>query len=317
GRRVPGRGQHPRRRGGGGAQGARDALAPHRPLLRRRGRRARRRLPADALPALRTRTVRVRLPGQRDGALPGRAERDGLQPLHRHAVLLEQLPVQGPALQLVRLQRGDAGDRGAPEEPGRDRPCAGRHGEVHLLRAADPARTDRRGGRGAAGPAGRGPDRVPADVPDRGDRLRLAHRPGRAAPPAAPRPPALRRPPRARHPPPLPVPRDAHEPGARGRPESPLTMGHAPAPALPHAPSADEPPVLLGRPTDAELTDRLLAPLRSRARAWWLLVALAAGGTLLFIAMSVYTFVAGIGLWGNNIPVAWAYAITNFVWWIG
>jgi len=94
-------------------------------------------------------------------------------------------------------------------------------------------------------------------------------------------------------------------------------MGHAPAPALPHAPSADEPPVLLGRPTDAELTDRLLAPLRSRARAWWLLVALAAGGTLLFIAMSVYTFVAGIGLWGNNIPVAWAYAITNFVWWIG
>ena len=25
----------------------------------------------------------------------------------------------------------------------------------------------------------------------------------------------------------------------------------------------------------------------------------------------------GIGLWGNNIPVAWAFAITNFVWWIG
>ena len=31
----------------------------------------------------------------------------------------------------------------------------------------------------------------------------------------------------------------------------------------------------------------------------------------------LYTFVGGIGLWGNNIPVAWAYAITNFVWWIG
>ena len=25
----------------------------------------------------------------------------------------------------------------------------------------------------------------------------------------------------------------------------------------------------------------------------------------------------GIGLWGNNIPVAWAFAIINFVWWIG
>ena len=32
-------------------------------------------------------------------------ERHGLQPLHRHAVLLEQLPVQGPALQLLQLQR--------------------------------------------------------------------------------------------------------------------------------------------------------------------------------------------------------------------
>ena len=31
----------------------------------------------------------------------------------------------------------------------------------------------------------------------------------------------------------------------------------------------------------------------------------------------LYTFVGGIGVWGNNVPVAWAYAITNFVWWIG
>ena len=30
-----------------------------------------------------------------------------------------------------------------------------------------------------------------------------------------------------------------------------------------------------------------------------------------------YTVLAGIGVWGNNIPVAWAFAITNFVWWIG
>jgi molybdopterin-containing oxidoreductase family membrane subunit len=30
-----------------------------------------------------------------------------------------------------------------------------------------------------------------------------------------------------------------------------------------------------------------------------------------------YTFARGIGLWGNMIPVAWAFAIINFVWWIG
>ncbi len=35
----------------------------------------------------------------------GRLERDDLQPLHRHALLLEQLPLQGPPVQLFRLQQ--------------------------------------------------------------------------------------------------------------------------------------------------------------------------------------------------------------------
>jgi len=30
-----------------------------------------------------------------------------------------------------------------------------------------------------------------------------------------------------------------------------------------------------------------------------------------------YTFYYGIGMWGNNIPVAWGFAITEFVFWIG
>jgi len=30
-----------------------------------------------------------------------------------------------------------------------------------------------------------------------------------------------------------------------------------------------------------------------------------------------YVLVKGIGVWGNNIPVGWAYDIINFVWWIG
>src|SRR5579863_2360574 len=30
-----------------------------------------------------------------------------------------------------------------------------------------------------------------------------------------------------------------------------------------------------------------------------------------------YLFTKGVGIWGINIPVAWAFAITNFVWWIG
>lgn len=48
-----------------------------------------------------------------------------------------------------------------------------------------------------------------------------------------------------------------------------------------------------------------------------LLFLAAAGGTaVLFAALSV-TLIYGVGMWGNNQPVAWAFGITNFVWWIG
>lgn len=39
--------------------------------------------------------------------------------------------------------------------------------------------------------------------------------------------------------------------------------------------------------------------------------------TLIFLASTAYLLVRGVGIWGVNIPVAWAFAIVNFVWWIG
>jgi Ni/Fe-hydrogenase subunit HybB-like protein len=38
---------------------------------------------------------------------------------------------------------------------------------------------------------------------------------------------------------------------------------------------------------------------------------------LMLVILVGATVATGIGLWGNNIPVAWAFAIINFVWWIG
>ena len=37
---------------------------------------------------------------------------------------------------------------------------------------------------------------------------------------------------------------------------------------------------------------------------------------LLFATVS-YLLFTGVGIWGINIPVAWGFAIVNFVWWIG
>lgn len=77
-------------------------------------------------------------------------------------------------------------------------------------------------------------------------------------------------------------------------------------------------PVLVGTPTDAELSDRLLSPVwRAGGRGWKLAFLVSFAGTLMLGFLVSYTVVTGIGLWGNNIPVAWAFAIINFVWWIG
>jgi molybdopterin-containing oxidoreductase family membrane subunit len=93
----------------------------------------------------------------------------------------------------------------------------------------------------------------------------------------------------------------------------------APAPAieiLAEEPTGGE-PVILHPKDDAQLTEELLAPLWVR---WpWYKYALGAtflGTCALFFALT-YTVITGIGVWGTNIPVGWAFAIVNFVWWIG
>ena len=98
----------------------------------------------------------------------------------------------------------------------------------------------------------------------------------------------------------------------------PLTTGSPPsAEVLPLGVSAPEWPVLRFEGSDRALTDQLLAPLRGAGRTWWALFVLSVLGTALFVFCIWYTVAKGIGVWGNNIPVAWAFAITDFVWWIG
>ena len=38
---------------------------------------------------------------------------------------------------------------------------------------------------------------------------------------------------------------------------------------------------------------------------------------VLFLVAITWLFIKGVGIWGINIPVAWGFAITNYVWWIG
>ncbi len=52
-------------------------------------------------------------------------------------------------------------------------------------------------------------------------------------------------------------------------------------------------------------------------RGWWILF-LTALTFLGVLGLAIgYLFFRGVGVWGNNSPVGWAWDITNFVWWVG
>lgn len=78
-------------------------------------------------------------------------------------------------------------------------------------------------------------------------------------------------------------------------------------------------PVLFGREVSpGRLDDDIYRPLESFPTArWWMSIAVT--GTLagVFFFCVWITVTRGIGMWGNNNPVGWGWAIVNFVFWIG
>jgi molybdopterin-containing oxidoreductase family membrane subunit len=77
-------------------------------------------------------------------------------------------------------------------------------------------------------------------------------------------------------------------------------------------------PILVGPPTEGELHRRLLGtPARRGGRGWTIAFAISGLLTLVLVICVTYTIQTGIGVWGNNVPVAWALGIVHFVWWIG
>jgi Ni/Fe-hydrogenase subunit HybB-like protein len=71
--------------------------------------------------------------------------------------------------------------------------------------------------------------------------------------------------------------------------------------------------------TFGSVTDKIssIVLARKTPAGWWLGFGIAFALTCLLLLSLVYLVVEGIGIWGNNVPVGWAFEITNFVWWIG
>jgi Ni/Fe-hydrogenase subunit HybB-like protein len=77
-------------------------------------------------------------------------------------------------------------------------------------------------------------------------------------------------------------------------------------------------PLILGNPTYGDVTEKVSSIAESKTpRAWYIAISFTGGLTLMLGAMLGYLVMNGIGVWGNNSPVGWAWDITNFVFWIG
>jgi molybdopterin-containing oxidoreductase family membrane subunit len=88
---------------------------------------------------------------------------------------------------------------------------------------------------------------------------------------------------------------------------------------LPEATAAEEPAYVAPGHNFRSVTDKISAIVLSRPTGpGWLAGLALAGGLLVIFTVAVsYLLLYGVGIWGIDIPVAWGFAITNFVWWIG
>ncbi|HEX9638965.1 MAG TPA: NrfD/PsrC family molybdoenzyme membrane anchor subunit [Acidobacteriota bacterium] len=78
-------------------------------------------------------------------------------------------------------------------------------------------------------------------------------------------------------------------------------------------------PVLQPGYTYASVTQKISSIVLARRtpRGWFIGFGIAFMLVLMLMYAVAVLFVRGVGIWGVNIPVAWGFAITNFVWWIG
>src|SRR6059036_1210142 len=79
------------------------------------------------------------------------------------------------------------------------------------------------------------------------------------------------------------------------------------------------PPVIAPGHTFGSVTDKISAIVLTRRTplGWYSGFGTAFLLTGLLLVSLAYLVVTGIGISGNNVPIGWAFDITNFVWWIG
>ena len=77
-------------------------------------------------------------------------------------------------------------------------------------------------------------------------------------------------------------------------------------------------PLVTGGKSIRWVTDRVTGlALRDTPWQWTAAFAVSALLTLMLLGNVAYLIFRGVGVWGNNVPVAWGWPIVNFVFWVG
>jgi Ni/Fe-hydrogenase subunit HybB-like protein len=92
---------------------------------------------------------------------------------------------------------------------------------------------------------------------------------------------------------------------------------HAPA-TVPFEDRMPRPPMVLNNRSMSWITNLIAGIPEQKTPLWWYITIGITGSLAGFGVLCIlYLLFTGVGVWGNNIPVGWAWDITNFVFWIG
>jgi molybdopterin-containing oxidoreductase family membrane subunit len=76
--------------------------------------------------------------------------------------------------------------------------------------------------------------------------------------------------------------------------------------------------LVFGDKSYLDISNDIAAPIEGKAnKMWWLVFTIASIAFLWGAGAIAYLIGTGIGVWGLNNKINWAWDITNFVWWVG
>ena len=77
-------------------------------------------------------------------------------------------------------------------------------------------------------------------------------------------------------------------------------------------------PLVLGDKSYHDITEDIAKPIEGAAnKNWYIAFYISLAAMLWGFGCIFYTVGTGIGVWGLNKNIGWAWDITNFVWWVG